>query len=79
MLNREGVQYVLGSPTKNDPFCFSQVILPAGELGWLNSGEADVIGFSSLADAQRARQELRGHGKPLCVYQVSIKRLAEGT
>ena len=56
-LNKEGIQYVLGLPLKDKPSLFSQVILSAGELEWFPS-EATIAGFSSLADTQRAKEEL---------------------
>ena len=74
-LNKEGVQYVLGLPVKDDPTLFSQVLLSASELEWLPS-EVTATGFSSLADAQWAKEELRDHlTESPCIYQVSIKRL----
>ena len=35
-LNKEGMQYILGLPVKDDPVLFSQVILSPGELEWLS-------------------------------------------
>ncbi len=75
-LNREGIQYVLGLPVKDDPALFSQVIVTPGELEWL-SPEMSITGFSSLDDAQRAKEELQDRlAGSLCVYQVTIDRLA---
>ena len=74
-LNKEGIQYVLGLRVKDDPALFSQVVLSPGELEWLPS-EVTVTGFSSLADAQRAKEELRHHlAEPPWLYQVTINRL----
>ena len=74
-LNKEGVQYVLGLPVKDDPALFSQVILSPGELEWLPS-EVTATGFSSLADAQRAKEELRDRlAESPSLYQVTINRL----
>lgn len=74
-LNKEGIQYLLGLPLTDNPALFSQVILFAGELEWLPSG-VTITGFSSLADAQRAKEELRDHlaGSPY-IYQMAIKHL----
>ena len=75
-LNKEGIQYILGLPVKDDPALFSQVIVAPGELKWLPP-EMSITGFSSLDDAQRAKEELQDRlgGSP-CVYQVTIDRLA---
>ena len=75
-LSKEGIQYVLGLPVKDNPSLFSQVILSAGELEWLPS-EVTVTGFSSIDDAQRAKEELRDRlaGSPR-IYQMTINRLA---
>ena len=75
-LSKEGIQYVLGLPVKDDPVLFSQVILSPGELEWPSS-EMSITGFPSLDDARRAKEELRDHlAAPPCIYQVTIKRLA---
>ncbi len=78
-LNNEGVQYVIGLPVRDDPALFSQVVLSPGELEWLPS-EVTVTGFSSLAEARRAKDELqiREHlSKSLRLCQVTINRLAD--
>lgn len=76
-LNKEGVQYVLGLRVKDDPALFSQLVLSPGELEWLPS-EVTVRGFSSLADAQRAKEELQHHLAELpCLYQMTINRLED--
>ena len=73
--NKEGMHYILGSPLENDPVLFSQVILSAGDLDWFPS-VGTVAGFSSLADVQRAKEELQDHlAGPLCVYKVTIEPL----
>jgi hypothetical protein len=74
-LNNEGVQYVIGLPVRDDPALFSQVVLTPGELKWLPS-EVTVTGFSSLAEARRARDEIQDRlaGSPR-LYQVTINRL----
>ena len=74
-LSNEEVQYVLGLPIKDDPTLFSQVVLSPGELEWLPP-EVMATGFSSLADARRAKEELRDHlAESSCIYQVTVKRL----
>ena len=74
-LNKEGVQYILGLPVKDAPALFSQVVLSPGELEWLPS-DATATGFSSLADAQRAKEDLRDRlAESPCLYQVTINRL----
>jgi hypothetical protein len=75
-LNKEGTQYILVLPVKEGQALSSQMILFAGELGWLPS-EAIISGFPSLADAQRARRKLRERPDALShIYQVTIIRLA---
>ena len=74
-LSKEGVQYVLGLPVKDNPSLFSQVILSAGELEWLPS-EVTITGFSSIDDAQRAKDELRNRfDRSPSIYQMTINRL----
>ena len=74
-LNKEGIQYILGLPVKDDPALFSQVVLSPGELEWLPP-EVTIAGFSSLADARRAREELRDRlAESPCLYQVTTNRL----
>ena len=52
---QKGVQYVLGLPVKDNPALFSQVVLAAGELGWLLVRR--VIMVFLLAGAQRVEEE----------------------
>ena len=75
-LNKEGAQYILGLPARDDPALFSQVILSAGELEWLSS-EVSIMGFSSLDDAKQAKEELRDYltGSPY-MYHMNISRLS---
>ncbi len=74
--NKEGTQYISGLPVKDDLALFSQVILSPGEMERF-SPEMSITGFSSLDDAQRAKEELRDHLAGLsCIYQVTINRLA---
>ena len=77
-LNKEGTQYILGLPVKDDAAIFYQVVLSAGELEWLPS-EATITGFGSLDDAQRAKEELQDRlgrlGRSPTIYRVIINRL----
>ncbi len=73
-LNREGVQYELGASVKNEPIRFSQVVPAADELSRLKS-EGDIVGFSSLTETQRAKEELQQNLGRLCIYEVAIKRV----
>ena len=76
--HKEGVQYILGLPVKDAPALFSQVVLSRGELEWLPP-EVTATGFSSLADAKRAKEDLRNRlAESTCLYQVSIRRLEQG-
>jgi len=74
-LNKEGGQYVLGLPDKDAPGPFSQVVFSPGELEWLPP-EVTITGFSSLAEAQRAKKEIQDRlAESPCLYQVTINHL----
>jgi len=75
--NKEGTQYMLGLPLRGNPTLFSQVVLSADELELMPS-EVTITGFSSFAEAQRAKEELYGYlGESPCIYQVTINCLRD--